>query len=72
MTTEVNERIDVIEEKVEQDTQDIEDITDLFSFLLPPDPNSCLQFGLLYNKKVFDGWVKQPSACCGAASVAGA
>jgi hypothetical protein len=61
-------------EEVEQDTLDSEDITDIVSFLLPPGtlPEKCANFGLMYNQKVLDGWVRQPSACCGAASVAGA
>ena len=29
------------------------------------------QFSFSYNKKLFDGWVKQPSPCCAAASLAG-
>jgi hypothetical protein len=29
-------------------------------------------FGIFVNKNIFDGWVKQPSPCCAAASVAGA
>ncbi len=61
-------------EKVEKDTDEIEDITDVLGFLIPSGtlPESCATFGVMYNKKVLDGWVKQPSACCGAASVAGA
>lgn len=68
-------------EQVEQDTQEAEDVLDLASILLPPSPSSSAsslafpsvdQFAVLYNKKLFDGWVKQPSACCGAAAVAGA
>eukprot|EP00605_Chrysophyceae_sp_TOSAG23-4_P001902 GSChrysophyteH1.ASY1.ANO1.2100.1 assembled CDS len=61
-------------EKVEKDTDDVEDIPNVLEFLLPPGtvPESCATFGVMYNKRVLDGWVKQPSACCGAASVAGA
>ena len=61
-------------EKVEMDTDDIEDIPNILEFLLPPGtvPADCSSFGVMYNKKALDGWVKQPSACCGAASVAGA
>ena len=61
-------------EKVEKDTDAIEDIPNILDFLLPPGtlPESCTTFGIMYNKRVLDGWVKQPSACCGAASVAGA
>jgi hypothetical protein len=58
---------------VEQDTQDIEEISDIFNFVLPPrdilDRSSNL--GVSYSRSVFEGWVKQPSACCGASSVAG-
>ena len=61
-------------EKVEQDSSETEEIENLFAFLLPeggvgPDVG---QFALQFNRKIFDGWVKQPSACCGAACVAGA
>ena len=61
-------------EVVEQDTHDKEDISDVKEFLLHDiiDHSSFLQFSFGYNKRVFDGWVKQPSACCGAASIAGA
>lgn len=61
-------------EQVEQDTQESEDVLDLTSILLPDDtfPQGADQFGVMYNKKLLDGWVKQPSACCGAAAVAGA
>lgn len=61
---------------VEQDSQDAEDIPDLMSYLLPSNDvlssPSCYHFGLHYNRAIFSGWVRQPSACCGAASVAGA
>jgi len=61
-------------EKIERDTDDIEDIPNILEFLLPPGtvPPDCSSFGVMYNKKALDGWCKQPSACCGAASVAGA
>lgn len=61
-------------EIVEQDTVDNEDIPNLLEFLLPDDvvPPHCSMFGMSFNKRLFNGWVKQPSACCGAASVAGA
>ena len=61
-------------ETLEKDTEDIEEIGDVLGFLLPPGTVSadCLQFSLSYNKRVLDGWVRQPSACCGAASVASA
>jgi hypothetical protein len=64
---------------IEQDTEDQEDIPNLFNFLLPPTidwsntySSRISQFGLYYNQGVFNGWVKQPSPCCAAASVAGA
>lgn len=62
-----------ISEVVEQDTNDNEDISNLFEFLLPSSiiQSSCSQLGIHFNRRIFDGWVKQPSACCGAASVAG-
>ena len=65
-------------EQVEQDTQESEDVLDMAKILLPDlecstgFPTQIDQFGVLYNKKLLDGWVKQPSACCGAAAVAGA
>jgi hypothetical protein len=61
-------------EVVEQDTDVSEDIPNLSVFLKQdsPDDKDCAQVGYFYNRKVFDGWVKQPSACCGASSVAGA
>ena len=61
-------------ERVERDTDEIEDVTNVFEFLIPAGtvPADCSQFSLSYNKNVLDGWVRQPSACCGAASVAGA
>lgn len=61
-------------EIVEQDTIDSEEIQDLAGFLLP-NGHLTLEhalFGLSYNKRTLDGWVKQPSACCAAAAVAGA
>jgi len=61
-------------EKVERDTDEIEDIPSILEFLLPPGtvPADCSSFGVMYNRRALDGWVKQPSACCAAASVAGA
>lgn len=59
---------------VEQDTVDSEEISNLLEFLLPEGnlPSYYSLFGFAFNKRLFNGWVKQPSACCGAASVAGA
>lgn len=64
-------------EQVEQDTGDSEDLS-FDSILQLIIPNSDVQkrnisqFGMHYNMKIFHGWVKQPSPCCGAAVVAGA
>jgi hypothetical protein len=66
---------------VEQDTEDKEDIPNLIEFLLPSSISEVFsssrnqqyaQFNLSYNQNIFQGWVKQPSPCCAAASVAGA
>ena len=58
---------------MEQDTQDVEDINDYFQFLSRSlNVNDQRAFGLHFNRNVFEGWVKQPSPCCAAASVAGA
>lgn len=59
---------------VEQDTVDLEDIPNVLQFILPSQDivTQSPLFSVQYNKRIFDGWVKQPSACCGASSVAGA
>lgn len=59
---------------VEQDTIDSEDVEDVLSFIAPPSTvlQSASNVGIQYSRSVFEGWVKQPSACCGASSVAGA
>lgn len=44
----------------------------MLAYLQPQNVNEFSSFSLSYNRKVFNGWVKQYSACCGAASVAGA
>lgn len=61
-------------EIVEQDTGDSEDIPNLLEFLLPESSIVAQtgSFGITFNRRLFNGWVKQPSACCGAAAVAGA
>ena len=61
-------------EIVEQDTIQSENTSDVAGFIRDgmPDSDKCLQAGFLFNRRVFNGWVKQPSACCAAASVAGA
>jgi len=37
-----------------------------------PTPPTLSSFSVAYNRSVLEGWVKQPSPCCGAAAVAGA
>lgn len=61
-------------EIVEQDTGDSEDIPNLLEFLLPESSIVAQSgtFGITFNRRLFNAWVKQPSACCGAAAVAGA
>lgn len=61
-------------EIVEQDTVQSENTVDIVGFIRNGMPNGdkCLHEGFLLNRRVFNGWVKQPSACCAAASVAGA
>jgi hypothetical protein len=59
---------------VEQDSTDTEDIPNILEFIVPPKSvlDSALKVNIHYNRGIFAGWVKQPSACCGASSVAGA
>ena len=61
-------------EVVEQDDAHPEDTHNVIEFLRDgmPAEDACLQECLSYNKRIFNGWMKQPSACCAAASVAGA
>lgn len=61
-------------EPMEQDTADAEEVTDIMRIILPDGQllGNCQAFSMGYDKRVFDGWVKQPSPCCGASSVAGA
>mmetsp|Transcript_171 Transcript_171/g.289 ORF Transcript_171/g.289 Transcript_171/m.289 type:complete len:573 (-) Transcript_171:9-1727(-) len=61
-------------EKIEADTADAEDAVELSKILLPGSdfPEDVSNFSVSYNKALLDAWVKQPSPCCGAASVAGA
>lgn len=63
-----------VEQVVEQDSGETEDILNIVEFLKDgmPGEQACLQEGYFYNKRVFSGWMKQPSACCAAASLAGA
>lgn len=69
----------------EADTVENEDNTDIRSLLFPPlsssspsdssisaSLNNYLQYSFSHNNKIFHGWVKQPSPCCAAASLAGA
>jgi hypothetical protein len=58
---------------IEQDTIDNEDIPNLQEFCYPSLDvlNQTMTVGVTYKKNVFDAWVKQPSPCCGAASIAG-
>jgi len=64
------------DEKVEMDTVDAEDTYDLNALLLPDASNFRLpsydRFSVSYSLAALNGWVKQPSPCCAAASVAGA
>ena len=63
----------------EADTFDGEDMTParLMALLVPPQFAGTLpstggdKFGLHYSRKAFNGWVRQDSPCCAAASVAG-
>ena len=58
----------------EHDTIEDEDTINAAEFVLPPmiSLSSYLQFGVSFNRSIFEGWVKQPSPCCAAAAVAGA
>lgn len=62
--------------EIEKDSDENEDSLDILSIITTFESQSLLEntsiFGFHYNKKVFRGWVKQPSPCCAAASVAGA
>eukprot|EP00041_Stephanoeca_diplocostata_P017857 m.367973 g.367973 ORF g.367973 m.367973 type:complete len:506 (-) comp20841_c0_seq2:107-1624(-) len=60
-------------ESVECDTSAAEDV-DMAALLLPGGvfPLSLPQFGVWYSNNAFNGWVKQHSPACAAASVAGA
>jgi hypothetical protein len=66
--------MNVIESLIEKDTFDDEDLSfsNILQFLYPPQDTlqSLNQFSLSYNRKIFEGWVKQPSPCCAAAVVA--
>lgn len=62
----------LVSDVVEQDTALDEDVPDIMSFILPENVNSLSIFSCSYNRHMFDGWVKQPSACCASAALAGA
>jgi hypothetical protein len=66
--------VTAVVEVIEQDTVDDEDISNALQFVLPDlaTQQSASSLGISINNKVFAGWVRQPSPCCGAASVAGA
>ena len=71
----INSSGDLIQEaKIEKDTEEAEDVEDLMAFVLPKNNEhlTARLFCVAYNTNVFRAWVKQPSPCCGAASVAGA
>jgi hypothetical protein len=63
-------------EEIEKDSVESEEVNDLLEILQPSKEviaqASLIGFGIGYNKRIFDCWIKQPSPCCGAASVAGA
>ena len=61
-------------EMVEEDTIHSEDTLNITECVRDgmPSEDLCLHECVSYDRRVFNGWVKQPSACCAAASVAGA
>lgn len=60
-------------EKIEQDTAESEDAVPIWDLIMPTESvEKFNQFSISFNKGVFHGWVKQPSPCCAAASIAGA
>jgi hypothetical protein len=61
-------------EKYEKDTAEEEEVLDLTTLVLPHGVLPAEQdfFAVSYNTALLHGWVKQPSPCCAAASVAGA
>ncbi|CBN76549.1 conserved unknown protein [Ectocarpus siliculosus] len=61
-------------ERVEADTEEPEDVSDLNTLLLPSGalPLDVERFSVSYSRALLTGWVKQGSPCCAAASVAGA
>lgn len=61
-------------DSVEADTEDPEEISDLNAMLLPSGalPLDVERFSVSYSRALLEGWVKQGSPCCAAASLAGA
>ncbi|CAM9490304.1 unnamed protein product, partial [Ectocarpus sp. 13 AM-2016] len=61
-------------ERVEADTEEPEDVSDLNTLLLPSGtlPLDVERFSVSYSRALLKGWVKQGSPCCAAASLAGA
>lgn len=61
-------------ERVEADTEEPEEVSDLNTLLLPSGalPLDVERFSVSYSRALLAGWVKQGSPCCAAASVAGA
>jgi hypothetical protein len=64
---------------IEMDSTDGEEVLDLPGLLLPPGFTPLLsmvgvgdKFSISYSARALQGWVKQPSPCCAAASAAGA
>lgn len=59
---------------VEADTEESEEISDLDALLLPSGalPLDVERFSVSYSRALLEGWVKQGSPCCAAASLAGA
>lgn len=69
----------VVKETIEMDTEAAEDEIELATLLLPPHMSPLTKFdgvvdkfSICYSKRALEGWVKQPSPCCAAASAAGA
>ena len=62
------------DEHLKEDDEHSEQNNELHKLLFPDGefPFTALKFSVSYNKKLLDGWVKQPAPCCGAAAIAGA
>jgi hypothetical protein len=61
-------------EIIESDSAGAEEIGDMNTLLLPDGryPTDVAQFSVSYSRGALDGWVKQLSPCCAAASLSGA